>query len=457
MKRKFLFVWLSLALLVGLLIVFATACSSDSGRGNTSSGANADATPTPIPTSVVPSNPTYTVGRGPVIREVQFSARIAPVREEELFFKMGGYVDTIYIRRGAEVLAGDLLAELEVTDLKNQIVQKEAELIAVQMDYDRRVAEARANVRARELNLAKLEASMSAASWVSSRINLERAHQNLANAQDEYNKSLAREWEEETQREHYRLGVRDMQWNLEISEAQYGDVLRARERTGYDIELAQQDLDLTLMRLAEIEIGLDITRTVLSLQRLKDQLNDARIVAPFDGVILQISIVDGKQIQGYQPMLTLADITELEVSADLMDSEMSELTEELAVVAEFVNRPGVELLGFIRRLPYPYGSTKPAAGVDDDDKSARLTLPRLAETNINYDVGDRLRITVELERVEDVLRLPPQAVRTFEGRTFVVAQQAGGQRRVDVRLGIQATDWLEIQDGLEEGQVVIAP
>jgi multidrug efflux pump subunit AcrA (membrane-fusion protein) len=53
--------------------------------------------------------------------------------------------------------------------------------------------------------------------------------------------------------------------------------------------------------------------------------------------------------------------------------------------------------------------------------------------------------------------LPPQAIRRFEGRRFVVVQDAEGQRRVDVKVGITSDDRVEILEGLEEGQVVIAP
>jgi multidrug efflux pump subunit AcrA (membrane-fusion protein) len=56
-----------------------------------------------------------------------------------------------------------------------------------------------------------------------------------------------------------------------------------------------------------------------------------------------------------------------------------------------------------------------------------------------------------------VLWLPPQAVRTFEGRKFVVVQEGDGQRRVDVKIGIQSEDRVEIEEGLKEGQVAVAP
>jgi len=437
--------------LIGIMLGLG-ACASGSGDS-----ANADATPTPIPTSVVPSNPTYVVQRGDVIRLLQFSGRVAPVLEEELFFKTNGYVDEVYVRRNDEVQEGDLLAELEVADLKNQITQKEAELQAVQMDYERRVTEAANSVRAAELNLAKLEASTSESSIIGARINLERARIRLVEAQDEYNKSLDRDWEKEEVRDRYAEAVRDAQWSVELAEAQYADAQKALQRTGYELELSQMNLDMAKMRMSEIQTGLDVTRTVLALNRLTDQLDDARIVAPFSGVVLQSSIMEGKQVQGYSTMMVLADPTELEVSADLQDSEMSELAEGIAVVAEFVNRPGEEYAGVIRRLPYPYSGGGLSESVDDEDQSTRITLEGIDPVEAGWVMGDRLRITSELERSEGTLWLPPQAVRTFEGRSFVVIQEGAAQRRIDVRVGIRSDDRVEILDGLEEGQVIIAP
>ena len=414
MIRKRILTLLSFVLLSSIVLGLGACTLGSSGGG----GGEGEPTPTPIPTSIVPTNPTYQVQRGEVLRLLQFSGRVAPVLEEQLFFRTNGYVDEVYVGRNDEVQQGDLLAELEVIDLKNQITQKEAELQAVEMDFDRKMAEAQNSVRAAELRLAKLIASESSSQLVSARINLEKAERNLSEAIDNYNKSLDRDWEKELVREGYAKAVQTAEWNLEISRAQYADALKSTERLAYDIELSEMDLDLANMRMAEIEVGLDVTRTLLSLQRLEDQLNDARVVAPFTGVVLSISLVEGKQIQGYQEVLILADPTNLEISADLQDSEMSEMSEEMTLVAEFVNRPGEELTGFVRRLPYPYSGGGLSDGVDEDDDSVRITLDDMDPDKYNYDIGDRLRITIELERVEDALWLPPQAVRTFEGRSL---------------------------------------
>jgi multidrug efflux pump subunit AcrA (membrane-fusion protein) len=452
MNRRSLSSLFSLLILIGI-VMLPLGCSSGPSSSSSQDG---ESTPTPIPTSIVPTNPTYQVQRGDVVRLLQFSGRAAPVREEELFFRANGYVETIYARRNDSVKEGDLLAELEVTDLKNQISQVEAELVAVQMNNDRQVAEAMANVRAKELALAKLQASVSESQILSARISLERAQESLSDAQVEYQEALDRPWEKEEVRERYADNVRNAQWNLEIAQAQYNDALHAQERLGYDIELAQQDLDLAQMRQAEIETGVDVTRTLLSLQRLEAQLDDARIVAPFDGVILSTNIIAGSQVQGYKNAMSIADPTELEIMADLADTEMSELTEGTVLLAEVVNRPGDQIPGFIRRLPYPYGGGGKIEGVQDEDTSTRIEL-ETSPIELGMAVGDRVRITIELERSVDTLWLPPQAVRTFEGRNFVVIQEDGGQRRLDVTIGIRSDERLEILDGLSEGQIVIAP
>jgi len=62
---------------------------------------------------------------------------------------------------------------------------------------------------------------------------------------------------------------------------------------------------------------------------------------------------------------------------------------------------------------------------------------------------------VTLEEKQDALWLPPAAIRTFAGRKFVQVEEDGRQRRVDVTIGIESAERVEITEGLEEGQVVV--
>jgi multidrug efflux pump subunit AcrA (membrane-fusion protein) len=128
----------------------------------------------------------------------------------------------------------------------------------------------------------------------------------------------------------------------------------------------------------------------------------------------------------------------------------------MPAVAAPVSSPGDEVPAVVRRLPYPYGGGGRSEGVGEEDTSTRVSLDMQAAGDL-FELGDLVRVTVVLEQKQDVLWLPPQAIRLFEGRRFVVVQEADGQRRVDVKVGIQGEDRIEIEEGLTEGQVVVGP
>jgi hypothetical protein len=152
-------------------------------------------------------------------------------------------------------------------------------------------------------------------------------------------------------------------------------------------------------------------------------------------------------------VVVVANTSQLELSSDLTSSQLQEMSEGMAVTLKMVGRPGQTLTGTVRRLPHPYG-TGGGASVQDLDKSTRIAVDQSAE-EAGYSLGDLMQVEVELERKENVLWLPPQAIRTFDGRRFVVIQDGDVQRRVDVRAGIQTPDRVEIVEGVEANQVVV--
>jgi hypothetical protein len=106
-------------------------------------------------------------------------------------------------------------------------------------------------------------------------------------------------------------------------------------------------------------------------------------------------------------------------------------------------------------MPYPYGGGGNTE-VQDQDPSTRIRLDRPIR-EMGWGLGDMIKVTVILQKKDDVLWLPPQAIRSFEGRKFVVVQEGDIQQRVDVKTGIVSAERVEITDGLKEGQVVVSP
>lgn len=386
--------------LVALLVTtaFLSACSM-LPAGRSSEAAANEPTPTPIPTSIVPVKPTYKVQRGDIRKELVFNGRISPMVEEELFFRSNGRVRAIFSERNDMVKAGDIIAELEIDDLERQLE--------------------------------------------SARLSLERAQSRLDSAQNDLD-----------------FAKRQSEINLEIARLRLTEMRTQSPQDRSGIAIQEKQVELAELSLSRMDEGVDpllindVSRAELDLTRLDAAIADARITAPFDGQILSISLSAGRAAEQYKPVVVIADIADLEISSDLISSQMQELSEGMSVAVVLISRPGEILSGEIRRLPYPYGSGGGGTTVEELDKSTRLTLNAVAE-EAGFKMGDLVRVTAELEYKESVLWLVPQAIRVFDGRRFVVVQDGDVQRRVDVTVGIQTDERVEIEEGLEEGQTIV--
>lgn len=366
---------------------------------NTNRATDGQPTPTPIPTAIVPTKPTYVVQRGEIVKELEFSGRITPVVEEDLFFRRDGRVRSVYAKRNDMVTEGQILAELEIDGLE------------------------------RELEAAQLE--------------LERATVRLQQAEEEH-----------------AYDVKVATTNYEIAQlrlqALEGEV--APDRT--EIAIQQKMLELAQVDLDQLADGVDpllksdVTRAELAVSKLEAEIAEAQVIAPFDGQLLSMALTPGQAVGAYDEVASLADITHLEVRADLVSNQMDDLSEGMPADVFLVSRPGETLPGSVRQLPYPYGSGGRGTTVEDLDKSTRVSVDADPE-EAGFSMGDLVRVRVELERKDDVLWLPTQALRIFDGRRFAVLQDGDVQRRVDVTVGIETTERVEIEEGLEEGQTVV--
>lgn len=428
------------------------------------------ATPTPVPTPIIPTKPTYKVQKGDVIRQVQFSGRIGPVKEVELFFKVSGRVRNVKVERDALVKAGDLLSDLEIEQLERQVSQSQLDLERVKVNLDRAqknndsaVARAQLEVSIRAQDYLRLKNQDMQPLRIQADNALELSRLNLANAQAAYDNAPIVGRGASPQGMNLQRATLDYQ----TAKANY-DIVIAQITTGhdYDISMAAKQLALANNSLEAAQQGVDpllindVKRNELALDSLKAQVSAAQIVAPFDGRVTSIRVSPGSQVEAYTGVAVVADPSSLEVNADPSSTVLAELKEGMPVTITLVSFPDVPLLGKIRQLPYPYGS---GGAVTNDqaqaekDKSTRIAVDPASLTNSKLQLGDLARATVILEKKADTLWLPPQAVRTFEGRKFVVVQEGDGQRRVDVKVGVISDDRVEIEEGLKEGQVVVAP
>jgi multidrug efflux pump subunit AcrA (membrane-fusion protein) len=460
----------------------------------------------------VPTKPVYEVKRGDVAEIVQFSGRVAPVEEEELFFRISGRVRGIYAKRNDFVQAGQVIADLEIDDVERELASalleleraeqqlaeaenvhadeltkaelglqmKQAELAQVEQERLIDLAKARVELTMKELQLAQAQNRNPSPERIKAEAALAQARIVVQEAQSEYDKiAYADDKGQSSQAQNLQQATLD----LEQAQADYELAIQGIGSYDYDLAILNQELALAQLEvqrlqdagqndqlraevaLAQLEVtilqrGVDplfknnVERSRLEVEKLEASVKNGQLTAPFDGLLLSISLTEGREATAFNPAAIVGEVSNLEISADLRDTQLQDLQEGMPVIIRLSSRPGEEFHGQIRQLPYPYGGGGRTQGVEEEDTSTRISLEK-SPTEFGLELGDLVRAEVEVERSDGVLWLPPQAIRTFDGRKFVVVQDGEIQRRVDVTVGVEGEDRVEIEEGLTEGQIIV--
>ena len=245
--------------------------------------------------------------------------------------------------------------------------------------------------------------------------------------------------------------IRRAQIDLEIAQLTLEEY-KSQGRPATEIKIQELQVELAQMKLDETleSLGIDPNSSSVTGD-LDAQVAQARAFAPADGTVIAAVSV-GQNVTTATPAFVLGDPNQLEVVADLNpgSNEVKDMFEGMPVTIIPLANTDVKLTGKIRQLPSPYG-TGPS-----DATTIHITLdsPPSAST---YQTGDKVTVTIQLASKQAALWLPPDAVRSAGGRTFVIINSNSGPKRVDVEIGLQTRDKIEIVSGLKEGQMVVGP
>ena len=431
-------------------------CTTETSRGE-------EATPTPIPPPPVPERPTYTVKRGEVVDSLNFTGRVSPSVEQGFYFRTSGRVRKVYVERNEVVKEGTLLAELENDDLVRQLQQADLELEATTLNLrsaeeSRQYAIGRAQIalQMQRLQLAKAEAATNnSLDLTIAAASIQRAEAAVKLAQSRYDIRAQTGGHEGSPE---ALALEQATLDYQIAQANYNRTAQAQELARYDLDILRQQVALAQLELEHLSREVDpqltkaVERAELSVERLTAFVDETRITSPISGRVASVSLKEGDPVEAFKTVFVISDDQELMVRADPLSSQLQKLGEGMEVSITLQAYPGKTLHGQITQLPYPYGSGGGSSQSEDADKNTHIAFN---PEDLDLKSGDLVRVVVTLEKKDDTLYLPPAAVRTFSGRKFVVIEEGGRQSRVDVTVGIESEERVEILDGVEEGQVVV--
>ncbi len=347
-------------------------------------------TPTPIPTPVPIAKAVHRIERGDIVDSVTLLGLVDSLQRVNLSFRVGGRLNGFHVEPGDLVEAGQLLAELDVGFLPHELAKAEKQLEIARLQVQ-------AAQGAKELALAEAQAILDM-----ERLALEQGRGGAV----------------ETDIARIELAVTAAETKLAL----LGD---------------QHDREIALYQ-AEAELK------VIDVEMLRDRIGQARLLAPFDGVVRYTDGEAGQLVAEYTPVMGLAAPEALEIrSSGPSEEELPKLRVGQAVTIRFRDYPKNEVMGQLIQVSTP--------GSADEGLPVRVefTAPELA-----LQIGALADLRIVVEQKEDILTIPNVAIHSYFNRRYALVKEGESTIEVDITLGVTDGERTEVLSGLEEGEQV---
>lgn len=348
------------------------------------------------------------VTRGAFEDFVPIRGRVAPLKTVYLDAIEGGRIEKMYVEDGAEVKAGDVLVDLSNTQLRLEVLTREAE-----------VAQQTNNVRTLELNLEQSRLNnrrdLFEAEYQVQKLGraLERRKQlfaeghsskaDLENLDDEYN----------FQKKKFTLLSETLRTTEQLQETQLSQIKATAKRLTENIEIARQNLD-----------GLTVR-------------------APVDGKVTAFSAEIGQSLAKGERLGQIDDPGRRKVAAEIDEFYLSRV--ELDQKASLSWNGKDYALRVQKSYPQVRDGHFVADLVFDGDEPADMRR------------GQTLQLNLTLGDATEAVLIPDGAFFQDTGGAwiFVVAPNGESAVRRSVRLGRRNSRFIEVLDGLEPGEKVV--
>ncbi|HZT59375.1 MAG TPA: HlyD family efflux transporter periplasmic adaptor subunit [Pyrinomonadaceae bacterium] len=349
-----------------------------------------------------------TVKRGEMLRQVHGNGTLVPQKVRWIPAPAEGRVENVFVQPGVEVTPDTVIAEMVNPQLEQEAQDAEYQVKAIEADLD--------NLRV------KLE---------SDRMTQQSA---TASVQSDYSQAkLQLDTDEQLARDGLippltlrlsRVRVQELQNRLKIEQDRLG--INAKAITA---QIAAQQARVEQLR---------------ALARLRhSQVSSLKVLAGTAGVLQEVSVQAGQQLQAGANIARVADPTSLKAELRVAETQAKDIA--IGQHAEIDTRNGV--------VPGHVWRVDPSAqqGTVGVDVLFDAPLPQGARPDLSVDG------TIELERLANVLYVGRPAFGQGQSTVGMFRLEPDGQTavRVPVQLGRSSVNTVEVVEGLREGDQVI--
>jgi HlyD family secretion protein len=348
-----------------------------------------------------------TVERGSFVRDIAADGQVVAAVSPTLYANALGTV-TLKVHAGDSVSKGQVLAVVDSPDLTAKLSQEEATLVGLRIDWQR----ARLDTEQKLMQL---------------RDAFNQAQVDQKTAQRELDRS----------RKAYELGsyteLQALKAQDSLEKAQFAF---QQAKLNYESQPKQNRFEIDSKKAL-------FDRQQFLVEDLKRQVDGLNVRSPVDGQIGQVQVADRASVAKDAPLLTVVDLSALEVEIKVTESFARDLRAGMTADLEggghhwqgSVSGVSPEVVGGQVTARLRFGNEKPAG----------------------LRQSQRLAVRILIDRRDNVLMVDRGSFLDQEGGGFAYVVHGNSAERRPVQLGAASIAKVEILDGLAAGdQIVIA-
>jgi HlyD family secretion protein len=348
-----------------------------------------------------------TVERGSFVRDIASDGQVVAAVSPTLYANALGTV-TLKVHAGDTVAKGQVLAVIDSPDLTAKLSQEEATLVGQHVDWQRATLDA-------EHTLSQLRDSY------------DQAQVDQKTAQRERDRS----------RKAYEMGAYSELQALKAEDSlEKAQFAFQQAKSNYESQPKQNRFDIDSKKAL-------LDRQQFLVDDLKRQVDGLNVKSPVDGQVGQVQVADRASVAKDAPLLTVVDLSALEVEIKVTESLARDL------------RPGMtaDLEGGGHHWQGSVSGVSPE--VVAGQVTARLRFG--SEKPAGLRQSQRLAVRIFIDKRDNVLMVDRGAFVDQEGGGFAYIVHGNVAERRAVQLGAASIAKVEILDGLSIGdQIVIS-
>jgi len=227
----------------------------------------------------------------------------------------------------------------------------------------------------------------------------------------------------------YNQAKRDLERNEKL--------YKTNDVSEYMLETARLNEQISLSELQLAEASLKVTER---------QLADTRIVSPFSGKIAQKMVNTGEKVSPGTQIAKIVDIRSVRVAINVPEEEITQIQigAEVKVTVDAI--PGKIYTGRIYTI-------SPSADLNSRTFPVEILVPNEKKPEIRAGMVARVRIIKNA--LEDVILIPQDVIIERGDSRYVYVAVDGKAEERKLRLGETAGENVIIEEGLQEGDVLI--